>query len=179
MVYDLSSERVAELSREGAVGAATLDALVGLLAAPRTVWLMLPAGAPTVQMVHAVAERLAPGDVVIAGGNSHFKDDVQRAATLRAKGVHYVTQPREAISVQLEAKVPGRRVRLGTVKMDFCYADYFGQAPSTGYETLLYDCMTGDATLFHRADIVEAGWEIVEPILDAWNAPGRLTVSSR
>ena len=79
-------------------------------------------------------------------------------------------QPREGISLQFEAKVPGPRVKLGTVKMDFCYAEYFGQSPSTGYETLLYDCMVGDATLFHRADIVEAGWEIVAPVLDAWQA---------
>jgi glucose-6-phosphate 1-dehydrogenase len=54
--------------------------------------------------------------------------------------------------------------------MDFCYADYFGQSPNTGYETLLYDCMVGDATLFHRADIVEAGWGIVAPVLHAWQA---------
>lgn len=52
--------------------------------------------------------------------------------------------------------------------MDFCYADYFGQSPHTGYETLLYDCMVGDATLFHRADIVETGWDIVAPVLDTW-----------
>ena len=77
-------------------------------------------------------------------------------------------QPREGIALQFEAKVPGPRVQLGTVKMDFSYADYFGHAPSTGYETLLYDCMTGDTTLFHRADIVEAGWAIVEPVLRAW-----------
>ena len=81
-------------------------------------------------------------------------------------------QPSEGISLQFEAKVPGPRVRLGTVRMDFSYADYFGQSPSTGYETLLYDCMMGDPTLFHRADIVETGWEIVAPLLDAWLQPG-------
>ena len=54
--------------------------------------------------------------------------------------------------------------------MSFDYADYFGSAPSTGYERLLYDCMTGDATLFQRSDMVEAGWMIVEPILDVWRA---------
>jgi glucose-6-phosphate 1-dehydrogenase len=80
-------------------------------------------------------------------------------------------QPREGISLQLETKVPGARMRLGPVKMDFSYADYFGQSPDTGYETLLYDCMIGDATLFNSADIVEAGWEIVAPILDAWQEP--------
>lgn len=77
-------------------------------------------------------------------------------------------QPNEGIALRFEAKVPGPRVRLGTVRMDFSYADYFGMRPTTGYETLLYDAMIGDATLFHRADIVEAGWTVVEPILQAW-----------
>jgi glucose-6-phosphate 1-dehydrogenase len=54
--------------------------------------------------------------------------------------------------------------------MDFRYADYFGSEPSTGYERLLYDCMIGDATLFQRADMVEAGWSAVAPILDVWKA---------
>jgi glucose-6-phosphate 1-dehydrogenase len=52
--------------------------------------------------------------------------------------------------------------------MDFHYKDYFHNAPSTGYETLLYDCMIGDATLFQRADSVESGWEVVQPVLDLW-----------
>ena len=52
--------------------------------------------------------------------------------------------------------------------MDFAYKDFFRTEPSTGYETLLYDCMIGDATLFQRADNVEAGWQVVQPILDAW-----------
>ncbi len=75
-------------------------------------------------------------------------------------------QPDEGISLQFQAKVPGPQVRLGTVKMDFSYADYFASAPNTGYETLLYDCMAGDQTLFHRADMVETGWSVVAPILD-------------
>ena len=79
-------------------------------------------------------------------------------------------QPEEGIALRFEAKVPGPRVRLGTVKMDFNYADYFGTTPNTGYETLLYDVMIGDSTLFHRADSVEAGWSIVDPMLDAWAA---------
>jgi glucose-6-phosphate 1-dehydrogenase len=52
--------------------------------------------------------------------------------------------------------------------MDFCYQTYFKTPPNTGYETLLYDCMIGDATLFQRADNIEAGWAAVQPILDAW-----------
>jgi glucose-6-phosphate 1-dehydrogenase len=52
--------------------------------------------------------------------------------------------------------------------MDFRYQDFFSSSPGTGYEILLYDCMIGDATLFQRADFVDAGWSIVQPILDAW-----------
>jgi glucose-6-phosphate 1-dehydrogenase len=79
-------------------------------------------------------------------------------------------QPDEGISLSFEAKVPGPVVRLGAVNMDFQYADYFGSTPSTGYETLLYDCMKGDPTLFQRADMVEAAWTVVQPILDVWRA---------
>jgi glucose-6-phosphate 1-dehydrogenase len=79
-------------------------------------------------------------------------------------------QPDEGISLSFGAKIPGPVLRLGEVNMNFQYTDYFGSTPSTGYERLLYDCMLGDATLFQRADMVEAGWEIVEPILDVWKA---------
>ncbi|GAB4067875.1 glucose-6-phosphate dehydrogenase [Ancylobacter sonchi] len=76
-------------------------------------------------------------------------------------------QPDEGVSLRFAAKVPGRKVKLSEVEMDFKYADYFKAAPSTGYETLIYDCLCGDPTLFQRADTIEAGWEAVEPIIDA------------
>ncbi len=79
-------------------------------------------------------------------------------------------QPGEGISLRFGAKVPGPIVQLGAVDMDFDYSDYFGSTPTTGYERLLYDCMIGDATLFQRADMVEAGWGVVGPILDVWKA---------
>ncbi len=79
-------------------------------------------------------------------------------------------QPDEGISLRFGAKVPGIAVDIGPVNMDFRYTDYFGNEPSTGYERLLYDCMTGDATLFQRADMVEAGWSVVQPALDVWKA---------
>jgi glucose-6-phosphate 1-dehydrogenase len=79
-------------------------------------------------------------------------------------------QPDEGISLSFQAKVPGPEMTLGRVDMAFAYEDYFASAPATGYETLLYDCMTGDQTLFHRADIVEAGWSAVAPVLDAVEA---------
>jgi glucose-6-phosphate 1-dehydrogenase len=79
-------------------------------------------------------------------------------------------QPNEGISLRFGAKIPGAAVRIGTVNMDFSYADYFGSTPTTGYETLLYDAMNGDATLFQRADSVERGWSVVAPLLDVWKA---------
>jgi glucose-6-phosphate 1-dehydrogenase len=79
-------------------------------------------------------------------------------------------QPDEGISLKFEGKVPGPVMRLGHVRMHFEYSDYFGRTPETGYETLLYDCMIGDSTLFQRSDLVEVGWGIVMPILDVWSA---------
>ncbi|MCC7241503.1 MAG: glucose-6-phosphate dehydrogenase [Acidobacteria bacterium] len=79
-------------------------------------------------------------------------------------------QPDEGIALRLQAKVPGEQFRLGAVDMDFDYADYFESRPNTGYETLLHDCLMGDQTLFHRADMVEAGWTVVAPILDILQA---------
>jgi glucose-6-phosphate 1-dehydrogenase len=79
-------------------------------------------------------------------------------------------QPEEGISLRFAAKVPGPVMRLGTVDMNFEYQDYFGRQSSTGYERLLHDCMMGDPTLFQRADMVEAGWCVVSPVLDVWKA---------
>jgi len=79
-------------------------------------------------------------------------------------------QPEEGISLRFAAKKPGPAMQLGEVDMDFEYSDYFGQSSNTGYERLLHDCMIGDATLFQRADMVEAGWSIVNPVLDVWKA---------
>ena len=77
-------------------------------------------------------------------------------------------QPDEGISLEFAAKQPGPTVKLSTVSMDFAYKTYFKMQHGTGYETLLYDCMTGDATLFKREDNVLSGWRTVQPILDAW-----------
>jgi glucose-6-phosphate 1-dehydrogenase len=78
-------------------------------------------------------------------------------------------QPEEGVSLSFAAKRPGPTVRLANVRMDFDYKTYFKTPPETGYETLVYDCMIGDATLFQRADNIEAGWRAVQPILDVWS----------
>ena len=79
-------------------------------------------------------------------------------------------QPVEGISLSFGAKIPGPVLRVGSVDMDFEYSKYFGADAYTGYEVLLYDCMMGDATLFQRADMVEAGWSVIDPVLDVWKA---------
>jgi glucose-6-phosphate 1-dehydrogenase len=81
-------------------------------------------------------------------------------------------QPDECIGLEFNAKVPGPSVSIGGVGMTFKYADYFEASPSTGYETLIYDCMIGDAILYPRADGIEAGWRVVQPFLDAWHEVG-------
>lgn len=77
-------------------------------------------------------------------------------------------QPEENIRLRFNAKRPGPTLELESVGMDFRYTDWFKQAPSVGYETLIYDCLIGDTTLFMRADQVEAAWRIVEPVLQGW-----------
>ncbi len=79
-------------------------------------------------------------------------------------------QPDEGITLHFGAKIPGPLVNMGAVDMDFDYSEHFDEKVSTGYERLLYDCMVGDATLFQRADMVEASWKIVSPVLDVWDA---------
>jgi glucose-6-phosphate 1-dehydrogenase len=77
-------------------------------------------------------------------------------------------QPEEGMILHFSGKVPGPNMRMGGVEMKFNYNDYFKETPNTGYETLIYDCMKGDPTLFQRADNIEGGWRVVQPVLDAW-----------
>jgi glucose-6-phosphate 1-dehydrogenase len=82
-------------------------------------------------------------------------------------------QPDEGLSVSFSAKRPGAEIEIDGVEMDFAYRDWFAPMASVGYETLIYDCLIGDATLFQRADTVEAAWCAVQGLFDAWaRAPG-------
>lgn len=78
-------------------------------------------------------------------------------------------QPKEGIVLRFQAKQPGKGMRLQTVNMDFFYGDQFKQQPPEAYETLLYDVMAGDSTLFMRDDQEQAAWSVIEPVLDVWN----------
>jgi glucose-6-phosphate 1-dehydrogenase len=88
--------------------------------------------------------------------------------TLRPNWLVLRISPDEGISLQFEIKRRGPVVDLAAVKMDFHYDDWFPKEPNVGYETLIYDVMIGDPTLFMRADMVEQTWRIVQPVLDAW-----------
>jgi glucose-6-phosphate 1-dehydrogenase len=83
-------------------------------------------------------------------------------------------QPNEGISLGFQAKRPGPEMTLGPVDMGFDYARHFEKPLQTAYATLLLDAMEGDPTLFQRADNVEAGWSVVQPLLEAWASPSGL-----
>jgi 6-phosphogluconate dehydrogenase len=90
VAYDRSADAVKQIAGEGAKGVDSLGAMIAALAKPRAIWIMVPAGGPTESTVNELAEKLEPGDTIIDGGNSFFKDDVRRAKGLQAKKIHYV-----------------------------------------------------------------------------------------
>jgi 6-phosphogluconate dehydrogenase len=90
VAYDRDAAVVERAADAGAAGASSLDELVEALAPPRAVWVMVPAGEPTESTVEALGERLDADDAIVDGGNTHFADDIRRAAALGRKGIHYV-----------------------------------------------------------------------------------------
>ncbi len=82
--------------------------------------------------------------------------------------IRLLIDPNQGIVTQFDAKIPGPQMRLGRVEASMRYKDFFEEKPTVGYETLLYDCMVGDATLFQRADAIEASWAAVQPLLQSW-----------
>jgi 6-phosphogluconate dehydrogenase len=90
VVYDRAPAAVQALAAEGAQGAASLAQLVEALPPPRVVWLMVPAGAPVEEAVRELGGLLQPGDVLVDGGNSHYRDSMRRAETLRRFGVRFL-----------------------------------------------------------------------------------------
>ncbi len=90
ITYDRSPDVVKASVQEGAAGTTSLRDLVGKLTPPRAVWVMVPAGAPTEGTIRELSGLLQPDDVIVDGGNSHYKEDARRAAELRAKAIHYL-----------------------------------------------------------------------------------------
>ncbi len=91
-------------------------------------------------------------------------------AQLESNQLVFHVQPDEGIELRFLAKRPGPSMHMRKVNMDFEYDEAFTTQPGTGYETMLYDCMQGDAALFSRSDLVETAWQIVQPVLDVWAA---------
>jgi 6-phosphogluconate dehydrogenase len=89
-VFDLNPDNVKQLAAEGAIGAYSLDKLVDSLSKPRAVWIMVPAGKPTESTIDSLSNLMSPGDLIIDGGNSYFKDDVRRSRALAVKGINYL-----------------------------------------------------------------------------------------
>ncbi|AIL62168.1 glucose-6-phosphate dehydrogenase [Pseudomonas alkylphenolica] len=103
---------------------------------------------------------------------AQFRDtEVER---LQPNYLRIQIQPNEGMWFDLQAKRPGPALAMENIELGFAYKDFFKMQPSTGYETLIYDCLTGDQTLFQRADNIENGWRAVQPFLDAWKEGGEV-----
>ena len=102
--------------------------------------------------------------------NMIFRDSLVLRENVPQNTLILRIQPDEGIGMSFNAKVPSPVAQLIPVEMNFSYSDYFGSSPATGYETLIYDCMNGDTTLFKRADMIESCWGLVAPVLDVWGA---------
>ena len=105
------------------------------------------------------------------GPNMMFRGALERRKDVAPNRLVLRIQPNEGISMEFNAKIPGTEFNVSQVLMDFDYDDYFDESTiSSGYETLIYDCLCGDAMLFKRADNIEVCWELVQPILDVWQS---------
>lgn len=103
--------------------------------------------------------------------NMLFRGALKRNKNIAPDRLVLRLQPNEGISMQFNAKVPGTEFHMSQVLMDFDYDDYFEESTTaSGYETLIYDCLCGDATLFKRSDNIEICWELLQPILDVWQS---------
>jgi 6-phosphogluconate dehydrogenase len=90
VVFDLNTEAIGRAGEKGAIPSTSLAELAGKLPTPRVVWVMIPSGDPTEQTINAIAEHLQPGDMIIDGGNSNYKDSMRRGEALKAKGIHFL-----------------------------------------------------------------------------------------
>ena len=101
-----------------------------------------------------------------------FKDEAA-GSVLQPAVLTLRIQPQEGISLRFVAKVPGENIQVGNVLMTMTYADAFKRPIAEAYERLLLDCMRGDATLFNRRDSVDRAWQLIQPVLQVWEAtPG-------
>ena len=100
-----------------------------------------------------------------------FRGESERRTNMLPNHLVLRIQPNEGINMDFNAKVPGAGLNISRVSMGFDYKDYFHQtSDASGYETLIYDCLCGDVTLFKHADNIEVCWKLLQPILDTWQS---------
>ncbi len=135
VVFDRAQEKAEQMEKEGAIGAASLDEMVQKLSAPRVLWIMLPAGKPVDATVEVLSRSLSPGDIVIDGGNSNFKDDLRRAEQLKPLGIHYMDA---GVSGGIWGLEVGYCTMVGGDESDFRYVEPIRKVQSA-FSTVLYE----------------------------------------
>jgi len=139
IVYDLADEAVLALAEKGAVAAGSVEELAGMLASPRLIWLMVPAGVPVDTTIERLVPLLEQGDIVVDGGNSHYVDSVKRAENLGGHGIHFLDA---GTSGGLEGALNGACVMVGgdrgayefiaPLLKDLCVENGYGYMGSSG-----------------------------------------------
>lgn len=139
VVYNRTQEKVKQMEEEGAIGAASLEETIQKLSKPRVLWIMLPAGNVVDEMIEALLPLLSPGDIIIDGGNTNFKDDIRRAERLKSPGIHYMDA---GVSGGIWGLQIGYCTMIGGEESDFKYIEPLLKtlAPKDGY---LYCGSTG------------------------------------
>lgn len=132
VAYNRTRDKVEAIAREGALASFSLEEMISQLESPRIVWLMLPAGQVTEAQLEQVAERLAPGDIIVEGGNSFYKDDIRHADTLAKKGIRYIDA---GVSGGIWGLQVGYCTMVGGEKETFDYLEpiFKALAPKDGY----------------------------------------------
>ena len=165
VAYATDPASVKQLAGEGATGTTTLDDFVARLRAPRTAWVMVPAGAATEQVVMDLAERMEPGDTIIDGGNSFYKDDGRRMKMLKDQKLHYVDVGTSGGVWGLERgyclMIGGEKAVVERLDQIFrTLGPGMGEIPRTPGRAKI------PGTAEH--DMVEASWKLATPLLDVW-----------
>lgn len=188
VAYDVDKSRAEELSREGAIPAASVEDAVAKLDTPRVIWLMVPAGEIVDQLVDQLSMILAPGDIVIDGGNSHYKQSVERYERLKANGIHFLDA---GTSGGMEGARHGACMMIGGDREAFAHIEpmirdinvdkgylYTGDAGSGHFLKMIHNGIE-----YGMMQAIGEGFEVLEKastttISPKWPACGRTALSS-
>ena len=169
VVYNRTQEKVKQMEEEGAIGSASLEEMVQKLSSPRVLWIMLPAGDVVDDTIEALIPLISPGDIIVDGGNTNYKDDIRRARRLKASGVHYMDA---GVSGGIWGLEIGYCTMIGGDEEDFKYIEPLLEtlAPHDGY---LYCGPTGSG---HFVKMVHNGIEYA--IMEAYGEGFEMLKSS-